>query len=159
MTTTGAGTQTYERRVEPATSALDSFADDLTKELDQQNGEFPWWTGYSDWKTLTMIADYLIQSVEGAAAALIAASFAAKTHRESNFADSTAFTGAWRAVAQSGETDPNAFFAAIPRDAAARRPAPATVAQLRGDRFVRPPQPPVPRSADDGVPIYSGYLA
>jgi hypothetical protein len=115
------GAEQYERRVELATSALDSFAEELIKELDQQNGAFPWWSGYSDWKTLTMIADCLIQSVQGGAAALIAASFAAKTHRESNFADSTAFTQAWRAVAQSGETDMEVFFAAIPRDAAARR--------------------------------------
>jgi hypothetical protein len=115
------GAEPYERQVEPATSALDSFADSLTKELDQQNGAFSWWSGFSDWKTLTMIADYLIQSVMGAGAALIAASFAAKTHRESNFADSTALTEVWRAMAESGETDPNAFFAAMPRDAAARR--------------------------------------
>jgi hypothetical protein len=115
------GAEPYERRVELATLALDSFAADLIEELDQQNGAYPWWKGYSDWKTLTMTADYLIQSVQGAAGALIAASFAAKTHREANFADSTAFTAAWRAVAKSGQTDPHAFFAAIPRDAAARR--------------------------------------
>jgi hypothetical protein len=116
-----AGEEQYERRVRPATSALESFADDLIKELDLQDGALPWWQGYSDWKTLTMIADYLIQSVQGAGAALISASFAAKTHRESNFADNTALTEAWRAVAESGQTDPNAFFAAMPRDAAARR--------------------------------------
>lgn len=115
------GAEPYERRVQPATSALSSFSDDLTKQLDQQNGAFPWWNGYSDWKTLTMIADYLIQSVMGAAAALLAASFAAKTHRESNYADSTAFTEAWRAVAKSGAKDPSTYFAAIPRDGAARR--------------------------------------
>ncbi len=115
------GTEAYERRVQPATSALDSFADGLIKGLDQRNGAFAWWNGYSDWKTLTMIADYLIQSVQGAGAALIAASFAAKTHRESNFADSTAFTTACRAVARSGQTDLSAYLAAIPRDATARR--------------------------------------
>jgi hypothetical protein len=115
------GVEEHERRVEPATSALDSFADGLIKQLDQQNGAFPWWKDYCDWKTLTMIADYLIQSVQGAGAALIAASFAAKTHRETNLDHSTAFTEAWREVAKSGATDPNAFFAAIPRDADARR--------------------------------------
>jgi hypothetical protein len=115
------GAEPYERRVQPATSALDSFADDLIKELDLQNGAFPWWQSDSDWKPLTMIADYLIQSVQGASAALVAASFAAKTHRESNFADSTALTAAWRAVAKSGQTDQEAYFGAIPRDGAARR--------------------------------------
>lgn len=116
-----AGAQPYERRVHPATSALSSFADDLTKQLDQQYGAFPWWNGYSDWKTLTMIADYLIQSVLGVGSALLAASFAAKTHREANHADSHAFTEAWKGVAKSGAKDPSAYFAAIPRDAAARR--------------------------------------
>jgi hypothetical protein len=69
---------------------------EIVTELDQQNGAFPWWTGFSDWKALTVIADYLIQSVQGAAAALIAAWLAASTHDKSNLADSTAFTGAWR---------------------------------------------------------------
>ncbi|WP_157900896.1 hypothetical protein [Mycobacterium terramassiliense] len=115
------GSEPYERRVEPATAALDAFATDLTNELDRDNGGFPWWTGYSDWKTLTMIADYLIQSVSGASAALVAASFSAKVHRESSFANNSAVTAAWREIARTGQEDPHAYFAAMPRDAAARR--------------------------------------
>lgn len=117
------GAEQYERRVEPATSALNSFADDLTQQLDMENGAFKWWEGHSDWKTLNMVADYLIQSVQGASTALLAASFAAKTHRESNYADSKALTDAWKAVQKTGSANPDAYFAAIPQDAAARRRA------------------------------------
>ncbi|WP_156738569.1 hypothetical protein [Mycobacterium sp. E2699] len=115
------GHEPWERRIEPADSALLSFDDALNEELDQQNGAFPWWDGHSNWKTLTMIADYLIQSVRGAREALVAASFAAKTHRESNYAASVAYTNALRARAKSGETTPEAAFAAIYDDDAAIR--------------------------------------
>jgi hypothetical protein len=115
------GLEPYERRVEPAISALSALADTLTNELDQTNGAFPWWTGQSDWKIPTMIADYLIQSVIGAGEALRGASLAAKTHRESRFAEDTAVTAAWRKVGKSGATDVEAFLAAMPRDGQARR--------------------------------------
>jgi hypothetical protein len=111
----------YERRVAPATTALNAFSELLISELDEQNGAFTWWSGYGDWKPLTLIADYLIQSITGASAAVLSASLAAKIHRESTYADNTAITGAWRALAQTGETNPLAFTGAIPRDAQARR--------------------------------------
>jgi hypothetical protein len=116
------GQEPCERRIEPAASALLSFDHALNEELDLQNGAFPWWDGHSDWKTLTMIADYLIQSVRGAREALVAASFAAKTHRESNFAASDACTKALRALSKSGAVlEAEAFFAAIYDDDAAIR--------------------------------------
>lgn len=111
----------YELRVEPATSRLNAFAEQLVSELDEQNGGFRWWSGYSDWKTLTLIADYLVQSVLGASYALGSASLAAMVHRESTSAENDAVMATWLPLAQSGETDPNAFLAAIPRDADSRR--------------------------------------
>jgi hypothetical protein len=72
----------YEQRVQPARSLLNNFYKQLITELDVSSGAFRWWEGHSDWKTLTLLADYLIQSVSGAAEALLAASYAAKTHEE-----------------------------------------------------------------------------
>jgi hypothetical protein len=51
----------YEKRVAGATDALDVLAARLVGELDEQNGGFPSWVGHSDWKTLTLLSDYLIQ--------------------------------------------------------------------------------------------------
>ena len=113
----------YERRTAPATELLNSFATQLISELDEQNGAFPWWSSSSDWKTLTMIADYLIQSVGGVSEALASASLAAKTHREATHAENHSLTIAWRQLAKSGETNMHAFFAAMPRDRHARKRA------------------------------------
>jgi hypothetical protein len=81
----------YERRVAVATEAVDKFADQLVGELDEQNGGFVWWAGYSDWKTLTILSDYLIQLVQGVGESMLAASLAAKTHREKVTAEDYAF--------------------------------------------------------------------
>jgi hypothetical protein len=115
------GKEPYEQRVEPAKSTLDKFAEALTGQLDQQNGAFAWWSGCSDWKTLTMIADYLIQSVSGAADALLSASFSAKTHRETCYAHDSAVTSAWRQLGKAGVSDLHAYLAALPRDNQAKR--------------------------------------
>jgi hypothetical protein len=72
----------YEKRVAGATVPLDAFYVQLVGELDDQDGGITWWKGHCDWKTLTLVSDYLIQSVLGVSDALLAASFAAKTHRQ-----------------------------------------------------------------------------
>lgn len=126
--------QDYELRVQPATAALNAFSKELVAELDLTNGAFPWWAGYADWKTLTLIADYLIQSVIGASEALTSASLSAKTHREAIFAESWALTNAWREIAKTGETNLDAFTAAMPRDATARRRS-LTITQTSEDCF------------------------
>jgi hypothetical protein len=100
----------YEKRVAGATNALDVFVNRLIGELDVQNGAFSWWSGHCDWKTLALLADYLIQSVRGVSEALVSASFAARTHRESTFAD----TEHMKKVTREG-TSP------FPLDAASRR--------------------------------------
>jgi hypothetical protein len=86
----------YEKRVAGATDALNAFYGRLISELDVQNGAFSWWSGHCDWKTLTLIGDYLIQSVRGVSDALVDASFAARTYREFMFADSEAMKKAAR---------------------------------------------------------------
>jgi hypothetical protein len=113
----------YEKRVAAATERLADFYAQLVGELDEQNGAFPWWSGHSDWKTLTLLADYLLQSVQGAEDALLSASLAAQVHRQMVFAEGEALRAASSAVAKSGKTDAESFIAATPRDAQARRRA------------------------------------
>jgi len=71
----------YERPVAGATSLLGAFTVELADELDTHNGGFRWWTGFSDWKTLTMLSDYLLQSLSGASESLVSASLQAEVHR------------------------------------------------------------------------------
>jgi hypothetical protein len=107
----------YELRVAGATDRLDDFYIQLVGELDQQNGGFRWWSGFSDWKTLTMLSDYLIQSVQGTSQALMSASLAADNHRQVAAEEDVALT----AVMGSGAKNHHEIAAAIPQDAQARR--------------------------------------
>ncbi|MBS4729714.1 hypothetical protein MSM1_15640 [Mycobacterium sp. SM1] len=58
-----ADAENYEKRVAAATDALDVFAARLIGELDEKDGGFSCWVGHSDWKTLAIVADYLIQTI------------------------------------------------------------------------------------------------
>jgi hypothetical protein len=84
----------YERRVAVATEAAEQLGDQLVGELDEQNGGFVWWAGYSDWKTLTILSDYLIQLLYGVGESTLSASLAAKNHREKITADEHALKDA-----------------------------------------------------------------
>ncbi|MGW4121045.1 hypothetical protein [Nocardia sp. NPDC004711] len=77
---------------------LTKFCHQLVGELDVSGGGggFRWWAGFSDWKTLALIADYLIQSLAGTGAALTAAAFTAAEHREAVSADDAASRDAVR---------------------------------------------------------------
>lgn len=113
----------YEKRVLTATQRLDSFFAELVGDLDLENGAFKWWGGYSDWKTLTLLADYLMQSVQGASDALLSASLAAQTNREMAYSEQTTLKLVWNAVAKTKARSTEAYMAAIPRDRQARRRA------------------------------------
>jgi hypothetical protein len=115
------GLEDYERRVEPATAPLRQMYSRFVRELDQTNGAYVWWTGHSDWKTLTMLADYLLQSLLGASEALVAASFAALEHKQMMYAENAAVRAVWKQLAQSGKTNALQFAEAMPRDGQARR--------------------------------------
>lgn len=86
----------YEKRVAAATEALDAFSNQLINELDVETGGFGWWAGYSDWKTLTLVSDYLIQLIYGVSDSLLSASFSAKTHKEMCTAEEFAHKQAWK---------------------------------------------------------------
>ncbi|AGB24560.1 hypothetical protein Mycsm_04313 [Mycobacterium sp. JS623] len=103
------GLDLYERQALPATSLLDSLYAQLVGELDQENGAFAWWSGHSDWKTLTMLADYLLQSILGSSEALVAASFAAQEHREQTYAETDAAKRLWREFVKAGQKNSRRF--------------------------------------------------
>lgn len=90
-------------------------------ELDLENGAFPWWSGHSDWKTLTLLADYLLQSLQGAEDALLSASLSAQIHRQSMYAEEHSLRTVWRAAAQSKRQNAQSLMAVLPQDAQARR--------------------------------------
>ncbi|OBH23902.1 hypothetical protein A9X03_14205 [Mycobacterium sp. E1715] len=113
----------YEARVAAATSRLDDFYTQLVSELDKQNGGFRWWSGFSDWKTLTLLGDYLIQSVQGTKESLSSASLTADIHRQTLGNDEAELKAALRPIMEAGITDPTKIAEAIPQDAAARRRA------------------------------------
>jgi len=115
----------YMRRVRPAISALNAFRASLTASLDIDSGGFEYWSGYLDWKTRVLLADYLIQTVGGAAEALTSASLAAVDHKEQAHAENHAVKHAWRALNQSSTQRPSTeqYLAAMPRGEAVERRA------------------------------------
>ncbi|GAA4474164.1 hypothetical protein GCM10023094_09250 [Rhodococcus olei] len=85
----------YLARVQPATDPLDGFSNELIAQLDVDGGNgFSWWAGQSDWKTLTLISDYLIQSVRGTSKALTAASLSATELSHLRFSRQAKVSGA-----------------------------------------------------------------
>jgi hypothetical protein len=112
----------YEKRVQPATAASDAFAIQLYEELDTQNGGFWWWKDHLDWKRRVLISDYLIASVQGVSASLMAACLAADEYRLNAVADGSALQEAFEGVRTStAKPSIHDFAAAVPRDRAARR--------------------------------------
>jgi hypothetical protein len=112
--TTPSDLEPYERRVEPARTLLDTFAEQLVQELDEDKGGFDWWTAENpdaDWRALTLLGDYLIQSIYGSAESLLAASFTAKVHRVAVYSESREFSKALQIVAKAGDKR----FDAVPR--------------------------------------------
>jgi hypothetical protein len=112
----------YEKRVQTATVAADAFAIQLYQELDTQNGGFWWWKDHLDWKRRVLISDYLIASVQGVSASLMAACLAADEYRLNAVADGSALQEAFEGVRTStAKPSIHDFAAAVPRDRAARR--------------------------------------
>lgn len=111
----------YERRVEPATALLDSFAAEVLQDLDEQVGGISWWDGQIDFRRRVVLSEYLIDSVNGAAEALLDSSLQAQTHREALFADDAWLRRVWSEVAESGSSSNQDFIKAMQRDGAARR--------------------------------------
>lgn len=68
-------------------TAASDFADELTRQLDTDEGGFRWWAGQTDQKRLILIGDYLIQSVQGVAESLLDAALSCEDHRAALFAD------------------------------------------------------------------------
>ena len=120
--TAGDDLEDYEKRVQLATAALNGFATQLYEELDNKDGGFWWWKDHLDWKRRVLISDYLIASVQGVSASLMAACLAADDHRLNSIADGRAIQEALDGV-RTSKKQPSIhdFAAAIPRDSAARR--------------------------------------
>jgi hypothetical protein len=120
--TAGDDLDDYEKRVQLATDATDAFAAQLYGELDTKAGGFWWWKDHLDWKRRVLISDYLIASVQGVSAALMAASLAADEYRLNAIADGRVLQEALEGVRTStAKTSIHDFAAAVPRDSAARR--------------------------------------
>lgn len=104
----------YLGRVKPATALLDRFADDLVDQLDVDGGNgFSWWVGYSDWKTLTLIADYLIQAVRGTSGSLVAASLSATEHAQSRYTRQSKAAGSWAKLDRQGTASSEDYLKAM----------------------------------------------
>lgn len=111
----------YERRVAGATRLLGDFTIQLADELDEQNGGFRWWTGFSDWKTLTMLSDYLLQSLSGGSESLVSASLQAEVHRQASSDEDAVYKSALAEFKQSGSSDTEEFLKPLLNAPNARR--------------------------------------
>lgn len=113
--------ETYEQRVVHATKRLNDFTAQLAAELDEQSGGFRWWAGFSDWKTITMLSDYLLQSLGGAEESLLSASLVAEIHRQTVADENTAFRTAVEDFKASGSTAIDTFLGLMLNSPTARR--------------------------------------
>jgi hypothetical protein len=111
----------YEQRVAGATRRLGEFTNQLADELDRQNDGFRWWTGFSDWKTLTMLSDYLVQSLGGTSESLMSASLQAEVHRQASSDEDEVFRKAFAEFEASGSRDTETFLNALLNVPHARR--------------------------------------
>jgi hypothetical protein len=113
--------QDYEQRVAGATRGLGEFITQLADELNTQRGGFRWWTGFSDWKTITMLSDYLLQSLSGTSEALISASLQAEVHRHASSEEDEVYQKARAEFSESGSKDIEEFLGALLNAPQARR--------------------------------------
>lgn len=111
----------YERRAEPATGLLRRLGAEVLRDLDGQGGGVGWWDGQIDFRRRVVLSEYLLDSLNGAAEALLDASLEAQTHREALHADDAWLRRVWSAVADAGSSSNEAFLKAMQRDGSARR--------------------------------------
>lgn len=93
----------------------------ILQDLDEKVGGVGWWDGQIDFRRRVVLSEYLLDSVNGAAEALLDASLEAQTHREALHADNAWLRRVWSAVAGAGSSTNHDFLRAMQRDGAARR--------------------------------------
>lgn len=71
----------WEQNVQQGVVPLAELEQLVMDDLDEAAGGIGWWVGMLDWKRSVLLADYLLQSIDGAAASLQRASYAAGEHR------------------------------------------------------------------------------
>jgi hypothetical protein len=111
----------YEQRVAGATDLLGEFTKQLADELDKQNGGFRWWREFTDWKTVTMLSDYLLQSLGGTSEAITSASLKAEVHRQTSSDEDEIYQKALAEFNASGSQDLEVFLNALLNSPQARR--------------------------------------
>ncbi|MEI5673203.1 MULTISPECIES: hypothetical protein [unclassified Nocardioides] len=93
--------QPYETRLRPATERLDALREAVVEDVDADVGGIGWWDGQVDFRRLAILTEYLIESISGAAAALVNASYEAQQHRESLASEDRWLRSQWRKVQTS----------------------------------------------------------
>jgi hypothetical protein len=113
----------YERTVETATGVLRQFAGSVLLDIDEEIGGIGWWDGQVDFRRRVVLSEYLLDSVNGAAEALLDAAMEAQAHREAHFADDAWLRRMWTAVAEAsdGKAENEALLRSMQRDGTARR--------------------------------------
>lgn len=71
----------WERAVSPGVKGLTRVHSEVLADLDVEDGGVGWWQGMTSWRHLALLADYLLQSLSGAATSLQYAAYAAAEHR------------------------------------------------------------------------------
>lgn len=105
----------YERRVAPAVDVLRRLSQRVLDDVDESAGGVAWWDGQVDFRRRVVLSEYLIDSLNGAAEALLDAALAAQDHREHHYADDTWMVQQWRRVSESTGPQDADFLAALRR--------------------------------------------
>lgn len=111
----------YEKSVEAAVTALAAMSTKVWSDLDRDVGGVAWWDGQLDFRRRVVLSEYLQDSLNGAAEAMLDAALEAKTHREALNAENAWLRRVWAAVDASGAVGNEAYIAAMKRDGVAKR--------------------------------------
>jgi len=118
----GSEMKSYETRVMKADTALRDLGSAAREDLDESEGGISWWAGQTDWRRLTLISNYLLDSISGVSQSLYCASLSAQLHRESHHAEDFWIRHQWRAVhRENPRATPDDYLRAIRGGSAERQ--------------------------------------
>lgn len=111
----------YEERVAPAVTALSTTATAVLGDLHPSIGGVGWWDEHLDFPRRAVLSEYLLDSLRGAAEALLDAALEAKTHREAMTSENAWLRRVWAQTNASGTATNDDYVRSMRRDAQAKR--------------------------------------
>lgn len=111
----------YEKRVETAVVALTAVSNAVWSDLDTEVGGVGWWDGQVDFRRRVVLSEYLQDTLNGAAEAMLGGALEAKTHRDALQAENDWLRRVWTQASSNGAVGTEEFPRSMHRDGVAKR--------------------------------------